>query len=95
MSTIGITYWYISIDSSQNLSIKKIFTIVTQISLIGALITTLSILLIHYLTKKIKTIWLLSCLLFILAVIFIFLAYWFIIYMFNFELNEAESLKMR
>jgi hypothetical protein len=82
ISTIGITYWYISdhllSDLSSSVSIQFILNITIYIGLVGSLIPILSFLILYFLIKKIKNRGVLSLLIIILIVFIIAIRHWFI-----------------
>lgn len=91
ISTIGVTYLYVLFDSLMELSSKSIIKILTQIGLIGGIILTIVFILIYYLIKKIKNIWLLTLSLIGLLVFLVFITYWFFLAMMYFRLEDSQS----
>jgi hypothetical protein len=81
ISTIGITYWYISDHflSVNDISTQLIIDIAIYIGLVGALIPTFSFLILYFLIKKVKNIWLLSLLIIILIAAILVIVYWFVL----------------
>ncbi len=90
-STIGMTYLYILFDSLTELNSKNIIKILIQVGLIGGIIFTSIFILIYFLIKKIKNIWLLTILFIGLFIFIIFLAYWFFLAMMYFRLEDSRS----
>jgi hypothetical protein len=97
ISTIGITYWYISDHPAHLLSIRiqSIINIAINIGLVGALIPTFLFLIIYFLIKKIKNIWLLSFLIIILIGVVIAIVYWFFLNVIFQDFNHPESFLYR
>ena len=93
ISTIGITYWYISDHLAHLLSIRiqSILDIAINIGLVGALIPTLLFLIVYFLIKKIKNIWLLSSLIIVLMGIVIAIVYWFFLSMIFQDFDNPQS----
>ena len=89
-STIGMTYLYILFDSLTELNSKNIIKILIQVGLIGGIIFTSIFILIYFLIKKIKNIWLLTILFIGLFIFIIFLAYWFFLAMMYFRLEDSR-----
>jgi hypothetical protein len=82
ISTIIITYWYISdhlLSDVSAIRTQSVINIVIHIGLVGSLIPTFSFLIIYFLIKKIKNIWLLSLIIIILIALVIAIAYWFVL----------------
>ena len=90
-STIGMTYLYILFDSLTEINLKNITRILTQVGLIGGMIFTSIFILIYFLIKKIKNIWLLTISFIGLFIFIIFLAYWFFLAMMYFSFKESRS----
>jgi len=91
ISTISMTYLYILFDDLMELNLKTIIKIVTQIGLVGGIILTSIFVLIYYLIKRIKNIWLLTLTLIGLFFFLIFLSYWFFLAMMSFRLEDSQS----
>ncbi|KIA97021.1 MULTISPECIES: hypothetical protein [unclassified Flavobacterium] len=82
ISTIGITYWYVSdhlLSDMSAMPMKSLMNISIYIGLVGALIPTFSFLIIYFLTRKIKNKWLLSLVLIILFAVVLAIVYWFVL----------------
>lgn len=81
ISTIGVTYWYISdhLFDMSTIRIQSVIDITIQIGLVGGVISTFLFLIIYFLIKKIKNIWLLSFLIIILIALVLAVIYWFIL----------------
>jgi hypothetical protein len=93
ISTIGITYWYISDHPAHLLSIRiqSIVDIAINIGLVGALIPTFLFLIIYFLIKKTKNIWLLSFLIIILIAVAIAVVYWFVLCVIFQDFDDPQS----
>jgi uncharacterized membrane protein len=82
LSTIGITYWYISdhlLSDVSAMHTQSVINIAIHIGIVGSLIPLFSFLIIYFLIKKIKNIWLLSLLIIILIALVIAIVYWFVL----------------
>lgn len=82
ISTIGITYWYISDHLLSDLSSMRtqfVLDIAIYIGLVGSLIPTFSFLILYFLVKKIKNTGLLGLFIAILIILVIAIIYWFIL----------------
>jgi hypothetical protein len=97
ISTIGITYWYISDHPAHLLSIRiqSIIDIAINIGLVGALIPTFLFLIIYFLIKKIKNILLLSFLIIILIAVAIAVVYWFVLCLIFQDFDDPQSFLNR
>ncbi|OOV19206.1 hypothetical protein [Flavobacterium sp. LM4] len=82
ISDIGITYWYISdhlLSDVSAMDTQSIMNIAINIGIVGGLIPTFSFLILNFLIKKIKNIWLLAILIIILIALVIAIVYWFVL----------------
>ncbi|OUL60536.1 hypothetical protein [Flavobacterium sp. AJR] len=82
ISTIGITYWYVSdhlLSHMSSMSMRVLIDIAIYIGLAGAFIPTFSFLIIYFLIRKVKNKWLLSLLLIILFAVVLAIVYWFVL----------------
>ena len=96
ISTLGITYWYVSdhlLSNFSSIHFSSLVDIIIQIGLVGALIPTFSFLIIYFLIKKVKNKGLLSFFVIILIAIIIALVYWFVLCMIFHEFNRPILFK--
>lgn len=91
ISTIGITYWYISDHLEYNaidykfykvsdIQFSSLIDIIMQIGLIGGILSMFIFLIIYFLIKKIKNIWVTAFLIIILLAFSSIIIYRFILY---------------
>ncbi|KUJ60517.1 hypothetical protein AR687_17240 [Flavobacteriaceae bacterium CRH] len=96
ISTIGITYWYISdhlLSDFSSIQFKSLVAIIIQITLLEGLIPTFSFLIIYFLIKKVKNKQLLAFLILILIVLVIAVVYRYVLYMIFHEFNNPILFK--
>lgn len=96
VSTICLTYWYISdhlISNVSDVQTKSIKDIIIEIGVIGAIIPTLLFINIYILKIKVKRVWLFSFLTSILIAFGIITSYRFILYMIFHEFNTPIQFK--
>ncbi|WP_375605674.1 hypothetical protein [Flavobacterium davisii] len=89
ISLIGFTYWFFS-DHTIEINLKNIFKASLQVGLIGAILPTLTFLMIYFLINKIKNIITLTLSIIALIVFAIILFYWFFITMLFYDINGNE-----
>ena len=95
VSTICLTYWYISdhlISNVSDVQTKSVKDIIIEIGVIGAIIPTLLFINIYILKIKVKRVWLFSFLTSILIAFGIITSYRFILYMIFLEFNTPFNL---
>ncbi len=90
ISTIVITYWYISnhlLSDLAEISTQSIIEISIEIGLVGALIPTISFILIYIAVKMIRNKLIMAFIIITLTVLFFLTIYMFILYMTFHEFN--------
>lgn len=90
LSTIGVSYWYIS-DHTVDLDFQNIIKIASNVGWVGGMIPTITFLIIYFLVKKVKNVWLLSFLLISFIILLILLIYWFFLTMIFYDVKGSES----
>ena len=92
ISTFIMTCLYFFFHSFATVySLKYITIVVTQIGMIASILPTITIFLIYYSVKKIKSKLLLSCLIIILVIFLLFVIYWHSLNMMFFQLEDSKS----
>lgn len=92
LSTIAMSCLYFLLHRFAAVyNFKYITTVITQIGLIGGFIGAITFLIIFYLTKKVKNIWLLSFLFIVLIIFLIFLVYCFFVTIIFYDIDGSKS----
>ncbi|WP_158991091.1 hypothetical protein [Mucilaginibacter sp. L196] len=91
ITSIGITFWYISDHILMNFDTKSIIKILSQVGLPAGVITTLMFLVVVFLLKRIKNLFLSTLSMALIFILFIFISYWFILHMIFYHIEDKES----
>jgi uncharacterized protein with PQ loop repeat len=91
ITSISITLWYISDHILMNFDTNSIIKILSQVGLPAGVITTLIFLMVVFLLKRIKNLFLSTLSMALIFILFIFISYWFILHMIFYHIEDKES----
>lgn len=90
LSTIGASYWFTTLHTV-DANFEHIIKIILQVGIVLGIIPTITFLMIYYLIKKVKNVWLLSFLLIGLIILLITLIYWVFLTTIFYDIDGSES----
>lgn len=91
ITAVGITIWYISDHILTEFNAQSVLKILAQIGSIAGIIVALIFLLVIYCLQKIKNPYLITLVMSLIFMLFVFICYWFILNTIFYEINGKQS----
>ncbi len=91
ITSMSITLWYISDHILMNFGTNSIIKTLFQVGLPAGVITTLIFLIVAFLLKRIKNLFLSTLFMALMFILFMFISYWFILHMIFYNIEGKES----
>jgi uncharacterized protein with PQ loop repeat len=91
ITAVGITIWYISDHILTEFNVHSVLKVLAQVGSIAGIIVALIFLLVVCCLQKIKNPYLITLVMSLIFMLFVFISYWFILHMIFYEMNDKQS----